>query len=335
MLAPETSDASYASLLDPEKSHEREAGFLQQRRGAQAGLTFAFVATLLGVSAVATLRARIMPPSSSDSISQVTAVTPYTGTIVGKSPILKWQMSEHYKTKPLVEEGFAKVQYIKEHGVIDNFMAQHPEIKKIMWDEHFDGVQTIDMMMDYTKNHLVVKDDFETYMKNQGCSVSPKAPPKKTLLYSCGGEDVYIKESNTNWDHKQGPSNGFLRVFYHHIFSELKKFNSEYGWEDCQEAAVYDEKQGKLFLLNKFYNTAWGEDVSPIHWVIPQMHYIGVLPIDTAGDGQNFGLVKGGDVAVPVDLDRVHTSKFWSFIRLNTPEMIQYKVERNYLHIHN
>jgi len=337
MAAVGAPGASYAPLLEPDAPQDltvRGPSRFGKRLAFGVGLPFAVIATLFALSTVAPTGSRVSLLSSPGQITKLFPAS-YTGTIVDTSPILKWTLSAkakaHHQTKVL--KGFAAVEYIKKHGVIDRFMNANPEIKKIMWDEHYDGVQTVDMAMAFAKK-LTVHSSIDTYMTQKGCTLKKRIP--KIIIYTCDGVDKYVKPTHANWDAKHGPGNGFLRVFYHHVFSKLKQFDSAYGWDDCQEAAIYDVGQKKLYLVNKHYDSNWNVDpsLSPIHWVIPQMHYIGVMPIDTAGAGKNFAHVDGGNVAVPVDLDAVFRGKFWSIIKLNTPDLIQNKVERNYLHIH-
>lgn len=253
-----------------------------------------------------------------------------------QSPVLVWHATNSRDAK--VRAGLQVLKQIESQGVISSFMASHPDIKTILWDSSHTHPATVDMMMAYAKKtSLLQKMDLATYMKKNGYVQVPSTRKKNTVWRKA---DSYILSKATlDWQEKNGPNNGFMRVFMQDVLAKLHLHNPKYGWDNSLIAGVYEE--GKpLYLIKKMTDENWrvnAEKTTPRHWILPQLHYLGVYANDIANQAQNMGIVEGQPgVAVPIDLDamwRGDMATGSSFLKTLSPEIRISKMERNYAHI--
>lgn len=245
----------------------------------------------------------------------------------GQSPALVWT-SVQGKNEP-AQEGLKVIKQIADKHVIDDFLAKYPEFKAIFWGEPYDQQATVDLAVEHAKK-LCVNMDLDTWMAKEGF-VKASSQYKKNSKWTNphNGETLFAKPTHDFLEHG-GPNNGFLRVFYQDVFMKLQEFNSDYGWNTGLKVALFDGK--RTLTLVGLYSPNVPLANSPRTWVLPQMHYLGVLPLDLHHG--NFGMVKGETKGVPVDLDATWrgppTDKTSAFLK-NDPinVRIQY-MEREY-----
>jgi len=232
------------------------------------------------------------------------------------------------------------IKRIDAEGVITSFMAAHPEIKTVLWDGSHGFGATVDMMMTYSKaTSLFQQTNLATYMAKNGYVEVPSNRKKNTLWRK--GNSYLLSKAATDWKEKNGhgPNNGFMRVFMQDVLAKLHLYNSKYGWDNSLVAALFDGTE--LYLIKKMVDENWrNEDVektTPRHWILPQLHYLGIYANDIANKAQNMGIVEGQPgVAVPIDLDAIWRGSAEtgsSFLKTLPPAIRVQKMERNYAHI--
>lgn len=123
------------------------------------------------------------------------------------------------------------------------------------------------------------------------------------------------------------------RSFVNYVFKALKNFSGgRYGW-DALDFGYFDPSRAIHLPANSTYvgclpeetrcskspprgvigvatrpYTDWDlhDSTSPRHWTLPQMHYVGLLHVDTWGCGHNYGMnERERKYAFPVDCDMV------------------------------
>lgn len=254
-----------------------------------------------------------------------------------QSPVLVWRATE--SPNPKVKAGLQVLKQIESQGVISSFMAKHPDIKTILWDSSHGHSATVDMMMTYAKKTtLLHKMDLATYMRENGYVQVPSTRKKNTVWRK--GNSYILSKATLDWQEKDGPNNGFMRVFMQDVLAKLHVYNSKYGWDNSLVAGVYEE--GKpLYLIKKMTDENWRledtEKTTPRHWILPQLHYLGIYANDIANKAQNMGIVEGQPgVAVPIDLDAMWRGTLATgdtFLKTLPPEIRIKKMQNNYLHI--
>mmetsp|Transcript_112367 Transcript_112367/g.312673 ORF Transcript_112367/g.312673 Transcript_112367/m.312673 type:complete len:331 (+) Transcript_112367:61-1053(+) len=252
----------------------------------------------------------------------------HTGSTVDRSPALVWQSLQHQD--PKAGEGLQKIKDIQSGHVIDDFMAKYPEIRTILWDQHSDGPATVALVEAYAKK-LTINTDLDSYMSSKGFTFERKST--KRTHWVKGSMKISAK-TTTDWKETNGPNNGFMRIFFHDVAVKLRQFNSKYGWDDSLIDGLFDGET--LTLVNKHYDKDWTEAETPRHWILPQMHYLGIFANDIAsGKDQNFAIADGEPrVATPVDLDATWRGEYYSFLKVLTPGQAIEKMELNYIQIH-
>jgi len=221
------------------------------------------------------------------------------------------------------------VKQIEASGVIDAFMAQNTDIKEILWDAPFDGPTTVQKMQDFAIK-LTINQDVESYMQERGFEFERQSTKRTHWVNPNTGETRSTKPTR-DFAEQNGPNNGFMRVFFHHVFIKLRQFNADYGFDESLVDALYDGDT--LTLVNKKYDKDWTVENTPRHWVLPQMHYLGVFANDIAsGDDQNFALtINEPPVATPVDLDATwRGDRIYSFIKVLSSSQATSSMEYNY-----
>merc|ERR1719220_1298799 len=109
--------------------------------------------------------------------------------------------------------------------------------------------------MTYSKR-LVHRTDLETYMRQHGY-VLTRTTSKRTF-WEKGGQMLSAKKTR-DWLEKNGPNNGYMRVFMHDVAIKLQEHNPKYGWDDSLVDALFDGVS--LVLVNKRYDEQWQVNV--------------------------------------------------------------------------
>lgn len=232
------------------------------------------------------------------------------GPVTGKSPALAWTSVPG--KNPNAQEGLEVIKHIAAAGVIDAFMDKYPELKAIMWGEPYTTKGAVDLALEHAKK-LCKNTDIASYMKSHGFVPSKYTMKKDTIWEKHGSANLFGKKTN-DWKENGGPNNGFMRVFFQDLFSKLHEFNGDYGWSNGLWDGLFDGRT--LTLVGYSINgTSVPAAASPRTWVLPQMHYLGVLPLDLHHG--NFGLVPGYDKGVPVDLDGTWRGQTSAFMKVN------------------
>jgi len=236
------------------------------------------------------------------------------------SPALEWKSAQGQNER--VQAGLEVIKRLKSEGVIDAFMEKYPEFKAILWGEPHDAPATLALAINHAKK-LCLDTDLDSYMANKGF-VSKASVYKKNSMWTKGSQKLFAKAAH--YTGHPSPNNGFLRAFYQDVFKKLHEFNPRYGWNNGLTDCLYQGNQ--LVMVGLYSPDVDVAAASPRPWVLPQLHYMGVLPIDLHHG--NFGMVKGEPAAVPVDLDAVWRGQLSSFMKMNPSADNIYKMQHNY-----
>jgi len=242
----------------------------------------------------------------------------------GRSPALAWQSVEG--KNPLAQAGLEVIKKIAADHVIDDFMEKYPEFKAILWGEPHDRHATLMLAVEYAQKNVCQNTELDAYMTSRGFVPATSTYKKNEMFVNHNtGEKLFAKDSHAPRPPMDGPGNGYLRAFYQDVFMKLRQFNSNYGWDNGLTACLYS---GKRLIMVGLYNPDVTLEQTPRTWVLPQLHYMGVLPLDLHHG--NFAIVKGEPSAVPVDLDATRRGELSSFMKMNPDNLNIDKMEHNY-----
>ena len=234
-----------------------------------------------------------------------------------------------FSTKEFSVPGHSEpMKRIVEERVIDAFMEQHPDIRTILWerqDDEFrkDQEKTVRLAEEYGRRLVTRVSTADQVWKNltdQGFYKTEPGQKRSHWIFKNNKKWTRsVKEAN-DFLEKNGPNNGWMRLFFHDVAIKLQAFNSSYGWDSSllPSFVAGDGQNERLFLVNHKYEKEWeNPDQDPRVWIIPQMHYLGFFANDPACG--NFAYVKYVNdtnekikpkrPAVPVDTDAVQRTK--------------------------